>query len=284
MNFYYLPSRRCVILWSQKCACTAIARWIKKSFHEAKNCQKGLSARTYLAANGYNFKDLDNLNALTDPQLGGVKHAIVSYRDPISRITSSFVNKFHVYETRTIFNGDKRMQGFSYNFARKLAKDQRKNQNIKRQTGDFSLKEMINYLHKRQHKLDEINPHFTPQIYRPSHLEAIQSLRAKHIKLHPLQVERLTDDLKIINKKLSLKYTPPHFNSTEKPGDDWSFSDHPELTQMPISELFKQKLIPKSGALRSCLATDMDLQKKVYELFHYDSQLMSFMTTQRRGT
>ena len=58
MNFYFLPSRRCLVLWSQKCACTALSRWIKHCFDEAEDCPKGTSARTYIADKGFNFSDL----------------------------------------------------------------------------------------------------------------------------------------------------------------------------------------------------------------------------------
>ncbi|QNJ04201.1 hypothetical protein [Synechococcus sp. PROS-U-1] len=67
-----------------------------------------MSMRTYLAKAGHNFKDINKLKSLTTTEQPKANKIVVSYRDPASRITSSFINKFHIYENRTIFDGKKK--------------------------------------------------------------------------------------------------------------------------------------------------------------------------------
>ena len=175
MNFYFLPSRRCIVLWSQKCACTSLSRWIRHSFEEAKTCAKGTSTRTHLAYTGHDFKDINNLQSLTYGERPVANKIVVSYRDPASRITSSFVNKFHIYENRNIFDGQKKIQGFSRKFGEALTQDLRQATGVKRKPGDFSLKEMILFLYRHRDGLDSINAHFTPQLHSQAQLKAIQA-------------------------------------------------------------------------------------------------------------
>ena len=66
--------------------------------------------RTYLAKTGHNFKDINKLKSLTGNQQPEADKVIISYRNPASRITSSFINKFHVYENRAIFDGNKKFR------------------------------------------------------------------------------------------------------------------------------------------------------------------------------
>ncbi|QNI65546.1 hypothetical protein [Synechococcus sp. A15-44] len=66
--------------------------------------------RTYLAKEGHNHKDINKLKLFTCKKSPKANTVIVSYRDPASRITSSFVNKFHIYENRTIFDGKKKFK------------------------------------------------------------------------------------------------------------------------------------------------------------------------------
>ena len=64
--------------------------------------------RAYLIQAGLQCKNPNKLNSLTIGEQPSVNKIIISYRDPASRITSTFVNKFHVYENRTIFDGRKK--------------------------------------------------------------------------------------------------------------------------------------------------------------------------------
>ena len=130
MNFYHLPSKQCVVTWSQKCACTALSRWIKHSFHEGAYCPKETSMRTYLAKTGHNFKDINKLKSLTGNQQPEADKLIISYRNPASRITSSFINKFHVYENRAIFDRNKKVPGFAKEFAIKITQNLNRNHEI----------------------------------------------------------------------------------------------------------------------------------------------------------
>ena len=145
MNFYFLPSKGCVVTWSQKCACTSLSRWIKYSFKEGQQCPRATSMRTYLAKAGHNHKDINKLKLLTSKKSPKANTLIVSYRDPASRITSSFVNKFHIYENRTIFDG-KKIQTFSKEFSDKITPSLYRNHGTSREHGDFSLRDMILFM------------------------------------------------------------------------------------------------------------------------------------------
>lgn len=277
MNFYYLPSRRCVILWSQKCACTSISRWIKASFNEASQCAKGQSTRTYLGLNGYNFDDIKNLNPWIQSNAGEIQHAIISSRDPVSRITSSFVNKFHVYENRTIFDNTKKIQGFAKRFSRDLLKEKKKQLGEKRQRGDFSIEELIHYLYQNKDKLDLINPHFTPQISTNSRFSIIKNLIKSDIKVHPLRIGNFSDDLHNINTKLELKMMLSSVNSTSLPSNEWRFDSSADSASKRVSILHQQKLIPNAAALRELLQQKPHLQQQFWELFQYDFALQDAM-------
>ena len=276
MNFYYLPSRRCVILWSQKCACTSISRWIKASFQEAKICEKGESTRTYLAKNGYNFP-LKNLTPWIRSNEGELQHAIISSRDPISRITSSFVNKFHVYENRTIFDNKKKIQGFSKHFSKELLGFKNRQSGEKRRQGDFSLQELIEYLYYMRDGLKKINPHFTPQIDTAENYSIIKSLIKSDINVHPLRIGHFSDDLRDINTKLELKMMPSSVNSTSLPSNEWRFDSSADSASKTVSILHQQKLIPNANALRELLQQKPDLQQQFQHLFQYDFALQDAM-------
>lgn len=279
MNLYHLPSKECVVTWSQKCACTALSRWIKHSFHEGESCPKGTSMRTYLAKAGHNFKDINKLKSLTHSKVPKVNKVIVSYRDPASRITSSFINKFHVYENRTILDGKKKIQGFSKVFAAKVTQSLNQSHGLTRKEGDFSLREMILFLWECKCKgcISEVNPHFTPQLLSKEQLNVITSCNNKSIRLFPLKVESFRDDLNAINKALEIDYIPQHTNSTSLPNQDWTFGDSVDLVDFPLSKLYADKVIPKSGSLSKALHQDQDFNAKYMDVFEHDYELLRWM-------
>ena len=277
MNFYYLPSRRCIILWSQKCACTSISKWIKASFEEAQQSGKKQSTRTYLGLNGYNFDNIRNLNPWIQSSGGEIQHVIISSRDPVSRITSSFVNKFHVYENRTIFDKNKRIQGFAKLFSKDLLQEIRHQSGEKRQRGDFSLEELIRYLYQQKDDLDTINPHFTPQISTEKRFEIIKNLINSNIKIHPLRVSSFSEDLQKINHSLGLETMPSFVNSTRLPTHEWRFDGTGSSASKRVSVLHQEKLIPNARALRELLQKKSDLQEQFQQLFQYDFALQNAM-------
>ena len=63
--------------------------------------------RAYLIKAGLQCKNPKKLKSLTIGKQPSANKIIISYRDPASRITSTFVNKFYVYENRTIFDEKK---------------------------------------------------------------------------------------------------------------------------------------------------------------------------------
>ena len=100
------------------------------------------------------------------------------------------MNKFHVYENRTIFDGGKKMQGFSRQFAKDLKQELQSAKHLKQKMGDFSLRDMIVYLHQKRSELHTINDHFTPQIHQQEHLDIIKAAcQDKVTSVFPLRVE-----------------------------------------------------------------------------------------------
>ena len=277
MNFYYLPSRRCVILWDQKCACTSISKWIKASFEEAQQAGKKQSTRTYLGLNGYNFDNIRNLNPWIQSSGGEIQHVIISSRDPVSRIASSFVNKFPVYKNRTIFAKNKRIQGFAKSFSKDLLQEIRHQSGAHRPRGAFALDDLIRYLYQQKDDLDSINPHFTPQISTAKRLEIIKSLINSNIRIYPLRVSNFSEDLQKINNSLGLETMPSFVNSTRLPTHEWRFDGTGSSASKRVSILHQEKLIPNAKALRDLLHKKPDLQEQFQDLFQYDFALQNAM-------
>ena len=284
MNFYLLPSKKCIIIWSQKSACTALSRWIKHSFDEGSDCPKAVSMRTYLANAGHKYKNANKLKALTIGEEPAANMIIILYRDPASRITSTFVNKFHVYENRTIFDGTKKMQEFSKKFSTDIAQNLNRNRDRNGRQNDFSLREMILFLWKLKHNgsLGGVDPHFKPQLLNKNKLDTIKSCSEQSIRLFPLKVECLRSDLKCINNELDFNYLPPCVNSTSLPTENWRFSDSAELVDLPLSQLYANKLIPKSDCLRKALKQDQDFNTKYMDVFKTDYELLRWMDGLRK--
>ena len=108
LNFFLLPSKECIVTWSQKCASSAFYRWIKRCFDEGRDCPEAMSMRTHLAKAGHKYKNTNKLKSWTIGEKPASNKIIILYRDPASRIKSIFVNKFHFYKNRTIFDGMKK--------------------------------------------------------------------------------------------------------------------------------------------------------------------------------
>ena len=235
--------------------------------------------RSYLIEAGLKYKKSSKLKSLTIGEQAIANKIIISYRDPASRITSTFVNKFHVYENRTIFDGTKKIQEFSKKFSTDLLKNLNRNQDACGGSGDFSLREMILFLWelKRIGSIRTVDPHFKPQLLNKKQLESIKSCSKHNVRLYPLQVECLRSDLKYINNELDFNYLPPIMNSTSLPTEDWRFSDSAELVNLPLSKLYAKKMIPKSDSLRNALKHDKDLNAKYMDVFEYDYELLKWM-------
>ena len=130
---------------------------------------------------------------------------------------------------------------------------------------------------KQSGGLSEVNPHFTPQLLSKKQLHAITSCGSRSIRLLPLKVESFQDDLIAINRVLDIDYIPPHTNSTSLPDQDWTFSDSADLVDLPLSKLYAEKVIPKSGSLRNALQQDLDFNEKYMAVFGHDYELLRWM-------
>ena len=235
--------------------------------------------RAYLIQAGLQYKNPNKLKSLTIGEQPSVNKIIISYRDPASRITSTFVNKFHVYENRTIFDGRKKIQGFSKKFSTDISKNLNRNQDTCQGHGDFSLREMILFLWElnRKGSIRAVDPHFKPQLLDKKQLDSIKSYSNQNVRLFPLKVECLRSDLASINDELNFNYFPPYINSTSLPTEDWSFSNSAELVDLPLSKLYANKVIPKSDSLRKALKQDKEFNKKYMDIFENDYELLRWM-------
>ena len=135
---------------------------------------------------------------------------------------------------------------------------------------------------KQSGSLSEVNPHFTPQLLSKKQLHAITSCGSRGIRLLPLKVESFQDDLIAINRVLDIDYIPPHTNSTSLPDQDWTFSDSADLVDLPLSKLYAEKVIPKSGSLRNALQQDLDFNEKYMAVFGHDYELLRWMDRVRQ--
>ena len=174
------------------------------------------------------------------------------------------------------------MQGFSRQFAKDLKQELNLVNRLKQKMGDFSLRDMIVHLHQKRSELHTINDHFTPQIHQQEHLDIIKAAcQDKVTSVFPLRVEKLSQDLKRINRHIHQKFVPRRINNTELPGPEWSLSESADLVTSPISSLFKNKLIPKAAALRNYLEQDSDFKKQYMDLFQHDYSLLTLMESLR---
>ena len=76
---------------------------------------------------------------------------------------------------------------------------------------------------------------------------------------------------------LDVDYIPPHTNSTSLPDQDWTFSDSADLIELPLSKLYAEKVIPKSGSLRNAHKQDLDFNEKYMAVFGHDYELLRWM-------
>jgi len=281
MQFYYLPSKALLIFWAPKAACSAIVDWINKSFSETKNCEG--DPRVFLRSRGYNFSDFANINPIIES--GAIKNAIISYREPTSRILSSFINKFLIYGDKPIAS-ESELESFAKLLARRLANwksnehsDAAIAPNFKNESElPLSLEDFITFICSRSIRERNIDQHFKPMIWEKKHLASLTCLPSKNLKIFPLRVDHFDNDLSQINRKLlDGTYIPPKINASTLPSPDWSYSSDPQVVQLSRRDLLEKKTIPTKSALLDYFAQNPELSATFQDRFRFDYRLSSFL-------
>ena len=130
---------------------------------------------------------------------------------------------------------------------------------------------------KRKGSIRAVDPHFKPQLLNKKQLDSIKLCSNQNVRLFPLKVECLRSDLESINNELNFNYFPAYINSTSLPAAEWRFSNSAELVDLPLSQLYAKKMIPKSDSLRKALQQDKNLDAKYMDVFKYDYELLKWM-------
>ena len=290
MHFYYLPSRKTMILWAEKCACTSLVYWIDHNFEELSECTD--KPRAYLGKEGYgnyNFNEAKELLLNNVP----IDHLIVSHRDPVKRMTSSFVNKFLIRgEQGLVLPEDpKKLQKFSKTFLKTFTALQRKQQdesktkklkkkrvNYAKAVRKLSLKKFILTITHPTVDRNDLNGHFAPQLINKKEWNLYNNIVKYSKTVYPLRVESFDQDLKYINQIMGFEdFLPEKKNSTRLPLEEWIFSDQIEASVFDLSELCSKKLVPKSASLKQLLTSNTNLQQRFKNTFKFDYQLIQHL-------
>lgn len=286
MHFYYLPSRKTMILWSEKCACSSLVYWIEHNFQELSQCPG--KPRAYLNKEGYNYNQLGEASEFLANN-AAIEHLIVSHRDPIKRMASSFVNKFLIRgeQGHILPLVPQKLQRFSKDFLETFDSLQRKNRkknrtqkSRKRKTNHasiimkLSLKKFVSTITHPTTDRDALNGHFSPQITNQSQWDDYSKIVDASKAVYPLRVESFDQDLERINQSMGLdNFLPEKKNSTRLPNEDWTFSEQVETSVFNLAELCEMKTVPKGASLHKLLRSKSNLDNRFKDTFQFDYQL-----------
>jgi len=280
-----------MILWSEKCACSSLTYWIEHNFEELAQCRSKPGTylnkpRAYLHKRGYNHNELsDARELLANNSL--IEHLIVSHREPVKRMTSSFVNKFMIRGKHILpFNSNK-LETFSKDFLETYKSlkrsNPRKKYRLKTRDGQqnhasiimkLSLKKFVATIIHPTINRDSLNDHFCPQITSQSQWEDYSKIVEASKAVHPLRVAQFDKDLERINQRMGLDdFLPEKTNSTRLPGENWSFSEQAEASNLNLAKLCSMKIVPKSASLRKLLVSKTKLDDRFKEVFQFDYKL-----------
>ena len=282
MHFYHMPSRKTVILWAEKCGCTSLTQWMQYSFSEMKGC-KG-KPRKFLARKGYNHLNINHLKRLINEEVP-VDHLIISHREPVSRMTSSYVNKFICRNGKLIDNQSISKEDFSTQFAAQVLdyEDSRNQTNPKKEIKEgnkshsFSLETFLDFITSEHVSLRRVNSHFTPQVEHVRQWRKIKMIMGHAKTVHPLRVDRFNSDLERINSEMGLDFIPVKENSTELPSSEWGYSSQAETGLMKPEELWERKLIPNKHCTLALLSKNDILQERFRHTFRFDNRLRKLL-------
>ena len=272
-----------MILWSEKCACSSLVYWIEHNFQELSQCPG--KPRAYLNKEGYNYNQLSEAQELlsnSDP----IEHLIVSHRDPVKRMTSSFVNKFLIRgeQGHVLPLAPKKLQRFSKDFLEMfdlLQRSNRQQDRAKKRKRNhasiimkLSLKKFISTITHPTTDRTALNGHFSPQIINQIQWDEYTKIVEASKTVHPLRVENFDQDLERINQSMGFEnFLPEKRNSTRLPSEEWTFSEQAETSIFNLAELCNMKTVPKGTSLQQLLKSKSNLRNKFQDTFKFDYQL-----------
>lgn len=275
-----------MILWSEKCACSSLVYWIEHNFQELSQCSG--KPRAYLNKEGYNYNQLSEASELLSNS-NAIEHLIVSHRDPVKRMTSSFVNKFLIRgeQGHVLPLVPQKLQRFSKEFLETFDSLQRKNKKNgrgqkrkKRKTNHdsiimrLSLKKFLSTITHPTTDRDALNGHFSPQITNQNQWDDYTKIVEASKAVHPLRVESFDRDLELINQSMGFdNFLPEKKNSTRLPSEEWTFSEQAETSVFTLAELCNMKTVPKGASLQKLLTTKSNLESRFKNTFKFDYQL-----------
>lgn len=229
-NAYVSHSKKLVVFWSPKCACTAVVDW----FFTIENLSSTfLDKRGWLAANGFLYTYEQARHLVEDLGYDSIQFT----RNPYSRAASAFLSKFCIYRQK----GLSRLEDLEL-FARRFVAgfNERRNLDPTKYFG-MSFLDYLNHVKYLIEKQNIINPHWDTQL--PRNLE---------FRIKPcffIRQERFDQDLKHVNEKLGIKnYIPGKSNATAWP-DDFEPVDTDEASTNTLDILKEKKRIRESNLL-----------------------------------
>ena len=243
------------IMWSPKCACTSIVDYashcnfdynkdeiVKRDYSTQKS-----TSNHRKALNEHNFKmGFQQVSELV--KSGECESIAISTRDPASRLSSAFVNKFLVSHGKPKYPD----RIFSENslWPRRLVEQcaeirypgipipKAQGKNV-----DICLAQLFMYITDERVELDNINSHFAPQLIHKSSFQNLKKLMSC-TQLFWIRTEHFADDLSFINHSLEVpNYIPPRTNESSLP-TGWTKSSEVKNAFSQISELTESKIVP----------------------------------------
>jgi hypothetical protein len=178
---YICNSKKIILLWSPKVACTTLHNWFVRDICEVP----GLEDPRVLA-NKNNIPK--NLNVMEIKEKYNDYQVYFFIRDPIYRCISCFINKFIFYRNEKLKHMSQ-LEGFSFNLIKNF--DETINDGI---TFDEYLDAIENGI-----KIRKINHHFSPQVNVTKFLA-----HQNNKKLKIQNIENLNEKLNIINNEFNL--------------------------------------------------------------------------------
>ena len=282
IQFFSLPQKQFALIWSPKCACTTVSSLIAQYVSgSAEFGEEGKQPRAYLNKNGINKKGLSQLKDLFEDQK--LDRFVVLTRDPISRLVSTFTNKFLIKvradKNKIIEIAQRgRYEGFSLKFINDCAESglafHGKTPLVKEaDVSDFSLAYLVNYINHKAVDIGNVNDHFSPQIKSQSTLDLYTKIRDSVQQFKILRVENLNSDLQELAHMLDFTYTEIHNNKSPLPAG-WQKSDDPAIIELSTKELTYMRRIPTRKALYSYIQQNgLDMSAFNYDVQFFGHQL-----------
>ena len=254
LRFYYLPSFRLTVLWSPKCACSSLVHWLRHlvaTTKESVPSTKEMDPRVYLNKAGYDYSQLVNAVPLsTIPE----SRLVSLTRHPISRMRSSYINKFLRYGKKNLTSSSD-LEGFAKRFILKVSSDKliRKkipNSQLCADNDNFTLSmgAFLKIVGGRLFDKRIYDHHFMPQICNSDEYNLLKKITHNSSASYVIKTESFNIDLATVNDCLGINFIPSKSNETTF-DDDWVASDDLSVLEMTNQDMIEQKILPSKNAV-----------------------------------